>query len=101
MLQTAPYLRRTIVLLKFAKLLLLVTILYNCVEGVIALWSGIAAGRIALVAFGTDSYIEVAATSMALWRLGIEDGEYAEAQLCSCRVCLFGLRTCKAVCCIA
>ena len=65
-------------LLNAARLLLLVTILYNVVEGVIALWSGIAAGSIALVAFGADSYIEVAAASLVLWRLGIEDGEYAE-----------------------
>ena len=66
-------------MLNFAKVLLLVTILYNVVEGVIALWSGIVAGSIALVAFGADSYIEVAAASLVLWRLGIADEEYAEA----------------------
>ena len=65
-------------MLKWARFLLLVTILYNFVEGVVALWSGIAAGSIALVFFGADSYIEVAAASLVLWRLGIEDGEYAE-----------------------
>ena len=78
MLQTTPSRRRTTELLKFAKLLLLVTILYNIVEGVVALWSGIAAGSIALVAFGADSYIEVAAASLVLWRLGIKDDEFAE-----------------------
>ena len=65
-------------MLNIAKFLLLVTIVYNFVEGVIALWSGIAAGSIALVAFGADSYIEVAAASLVLWRLGIADREYAE-----------------------
>ena len=65
-------------MLNFARLLLVVTILYNIVEGIIALWSGIVAGSIALVAFGADSYIEVAAASLVLWRLGIEDSEYAE-----------------------
>ena len=65
-------------MLNIAKFLLLVTIVYNFVEGVIALWSGIAAGSIALVAFGADSYIEVAAASLVLWRLGIADIEYAE-----------------------
>ncbi len=65
-------------MLKIAKLLLWLTILYNFVEGVIALWSGISASSIALVAFGTDSYIEVAAASVVLWRLGIADSEYAE-----------------------
>ena len=41
-------------MLKLARLLLLLTILYNVVGGIIALWSGIAAGSIALVAFGAD-----------------------------------------------
>ena len=66
-------------MLNFARFLLVVTVLYNVVEGVIALWSGIAVGSIALVSFGADSYIEVAAASLVLWRLGIEDHEYAEA----------------------
>lgn len=66
-------------MLKLARLLLMLTILYNVVEGVIALWSGIAAGSIALVAFGADSYIEVAAASLVLWRIGIDDHDYAEA----------------------
>ncbi len=66
------------VLLRIAKFLLLVTILYNFVEGVVALWAGISAGSIALIAFGADSYIEVAAASVVIWRLGIEDSEYAE-----------------------
>ena len=66
-------------MLKIAKILLLFTILYNCAEGVIALWSGIEAGSFALVFFGADSYIEVASASLVLWRVGIEDSEYAEA----------------------
>ena len=65
-------------MLGLAKVLLVVTILYNVVEGLIAVWSGIVAGSIALVAFGADSYIEVAAASLVLWRLGIEDHEFGE-----------------------
>ena len=64
--------------LEFVKFLLIFTILYNIAEGVVAIWSGIVAGSIALVAFGADSYLEVAAASLVLWRLGIQDGEYAE-----------------------
>ena len=45
----------------------------------LSLWSGIIAGGIALVACGADSYIEVAAASIVLWRLGIDDHDYAEA----------------------
>ncbi len=65
-------------MLKLARGLLLVTIFYNVIEGVIALWSGIVAGSIALVAFGADSYLEVAAASLVLWRLGVEDHERGE-----------------------
>ena len=46
--------------LSTARILLGVTILYNVAEGVIAIASGIAAGSISLVAFGADSYLEVA-----------------------------------------
>jgi divalent metal cation (Fe/Co/Zn/Cd) transporter len=60
-------------LLTYAKFLLIATILYNIVEGVIAIWSGIVAGSIALVAFGADSYLEVAAASLVLWSVGIRD----------------------------
>ena len=65
-------------MLRMAKILLLFTVLYNVVEGVIAIWSGIASGSFALVFFGADSYLEVAAASLVLWRVGIEDSEYAE-----------------------
>ena len=65
-------------MLNLARHLLLFTVLYNVAEGVIALWSGIVAGSFALVFFGADSYIEVAAASLVLWRLGIEDNERAE-----------------------
>lgn len=65
-------------MIRLAKGLLIATILYNVAEGVIAVWSGIVAGSIALVAFGADSYLEVAAASLVLWRVGIRDEEYAE-----------------------
>lgn len=45
------------------------TIAYNVVEGVIAVAAGLAAGSVALVGFGFDSGIEVAAASVVLWRL--------------------------------
>jgi divalent metal cation (Fe/Co/Zn/Cd) transporter len=52
--------------------LVAVTMAWNCAEAVIAVWSGIAAGSIALVGFGLDSVIEVAAAAMVLWRLAVE-----------------------------
>ena len=65
-------------MLSMARFLLWLTILYNVAEGVVALWSGISAGSVALVAFGADSYLEVAAASVVLWRLGIDDSEHGE-----------------------
>lgn len=47
----------------------LATLAYNALEGVIAIGSGIAAGSVALVGFGIDSGIELAASCVALWRL--------------------------------
>ncbi|RMG94903.1 MAG: cobalt transporter [Deltaproteobacteria bacterium] len=45
---------------------------YNVVEAVVALWSGAAAESVALVGFGLDSGIEVAAAAVLLWRLWVE-----------------------------
>jgi divalent metal cation (Fe/Co/Zn/Cd) transporter len=64
--------------LRVGQALLVVTVLYNVVEGVIAIVSGVAAGSLALIAFGADSYLEVAAASVVLWRLSIDDEERGE-----------------------
>jgi divalent metal cation (Fe/Co/Zn/Cd) transporter len=45
------------------------TILWNCLEALIALVAGFFAGSIALVGFGFDSIIEVTSGSVLLWRL--------------------------------
>jgi divalent metal cation (Fe/Co/Zn/Cd) transporter len=52
--------------------LVLATAAYNVVEAVVAVWSGIAAGSIALVGFGLDSVIECAAAGALFWRLRVE-----------------------------
>jgi divalent metal cation (Fe/Co/Zn/Cd) transporter len=46
-----------------------VTILYNCVEAVVAVVAGVLSGSVALVSFGLDSVIEVTASGAAQWRL--------------------------------
>jgi divalent metal cation (Fe/Co/Zn/Cd) transporter len=48
------------------------TIGWNTVEGAVALDSGAVAGSIALVGFGVDSYLEVFAGAVILWRLNKE-----------------------------
>jgi divalent metal cation (Fe/Co/Zn/Cd) transporter len=57
------------------------TVGWNSIEGVTAIASGIAASSIALVGFGVDSYVEVFAGSVILWRLAQERrGEQVSAR---------------------
>lgn len=49
-----------------------VTLFYNIAEAIIALFAGVSAESIALLGFGFDSVIEVAAAAMVMWRLIIE-----------------------------
>jgi divalent metal cation (Fe/Co/Zn/Cd) transporter len=49
------------------------TIAWNVGEAVLTIWLGIAAGSIALVAFGTDSIIEVFASSVVIWHARTPD----------------------------
>jgi divalent metal cation (Fe/Co/Zn/Cd) transporter len=45
------------------------TVVYNCLEGMVALLAGFLAGSVALVGFGLDSAIEVSSGAVLLWRL--------------------------------
>ena len=45
------------------------TIIYNSLEGLIAIVAGLIAGSVALVGFGFDSLIEVTSGAALLWRL--------------------------------
>lgn len=62
---------------RLATRLLWLTIAWNVVEGVVAVTSGIAAASVALVGFGLDSFIEVTAAGILLWRLGLPDHDEA------------------------
>jgi divalent metal cation (Fe/Co/Zn/Cd) transporter len=59
-----------------------ITIGYNVLEGVVAVTAGLLAGSIALVGFGLDSAIEVAAATVVLVRLraDVRGGEVDEAK---------------------
>ncbi len=48
------------------------TAAYNVVEAGLALWAGVSAGSIALLGFGLDSVIELAAALVVLWRFRVE-----------------------------
>lgn len=63
------------------RLLAWATIAWNAVEGVVGIVSGVAAGSVALVGFGVDSYVEVFAGAVVLWRLSKEDvGQHVSAR---------------------
>jgi divalent metal cation (Fe/Co/Zn/Cd) transporter len=51
------------------------TIIYNSLEGIIAIGAGVVAGSIALVGFGFDSLIEVTSGAALLWRLNLDADE--------------------------
>lgn len=53
-----------------------ITIVWNSLEGIIAVGAGIFAGSVALVGFGIDSVIEVSSGAIILWRL--VSGEHRE-----------------------
>lgn len=56
-------------LLRRGALLAWFTIGWNAIEGLVGIAAGIAAGSVALVGFGVDSYVEVFAGSVIVWRL--------------------------------
>jgi divalent metal cation (Fe/Co/Zn/Cd) transporter len=52
------------------------TVVWNSLEGLIAVISGIIAGSISLVGFGIDSFIEVTSGSVLLWRMSVDSDVY-------------------------
>lgn len=52
--------------------LVVATMLYNVLEAGVALWAGVNAASLALVEFGLNSLIELAAASVLIWRLRLE-----------------------------
>src|SRR5260370_11402362 len=48
------------------------TIVWNAIEGLVAVIAGVIAGSISLVGFGIDSFIEVTSGSVLLWRMSVD-----------------------------
>jgi len=60
-----------------------ITILWNTLEGIVAIAAGLSAGSVALVAFGLDSSVEVFASLVVVWELRGSDrsGEHRALHL--------------------
>jgi divalent metal cation (Fe/Co/Zn/Cd) transporter len=69
---TAALLPNRPALVRCSRRLNYATLAYNSLEGVLSIGAGLLAGSIALVGFGTDSLIELAAGAAALWRLSVD-----------------------------
>ena len=72
------------VLLRRALRLEYLTVGWNVIEGFVAIGAGVAAGSVALVGFGLDSFIEVTSAATLIWRLkktGSPDEELAAERL--------------------
>ena len=57
--------------------------LWNILEAVVALWSGIGAGSVALIGFALDSILELAVGGILIWRLQTkweDEGEEGAAE---------------------
>jgi cation diffusion facilitator family transporter len=50
----------------------IITVIWNIVEGIVAVASGIFAGSVALIGFGVDSFIETASAVIVGWRFSYE-----------------------------
>src|SRR2546425_11524619 len=48
------------------------TIVWNALEGLVAVVAGAVAGSISLVGFGIDSFIEVTSGATLLWRMSVD-----------------------------
>jgi len=48
------------------------TIVWNALEGLVAVIAGVAAGSISLLGFGMDSFIEVTSGATLLWRMSVD-----------------------------
>lgn len=75
--QTTAAGRRS-VLARRIRIFVALTITYNVIEAVVALWAGAAASSSALIGFGLDSVIEVSSAAAVAWQFAGPDPEARE-----------------------
>lgn len=81
--------RKKLKLGRRAKLLAGFSVTYNVIEGIIAITAGAAAGSIALVGFGLDSFVEVSSGLIILWQFSHKIPEQREQQALRLLACSF------------
>ncbi|GAB3528246.1 cation transporter [Arthrobacter monumenti] len=69
---------RRSVLARRIRIFVALTISYNVIEAVVALWAGAAASSSALIGFGLDSVIEVSSAAAVAWQFAGPDPEARE-----------------------
>jgi divalent metal cation (Fe/Co/Zn/Cd) transporter len=57
------------------------TIVWNTLEGLVAIAAGVIAGSISLVGFGVDSFIEVTSGAALLWRMSADADEHRRERI--------------------
>lgn len=72
--------RNVVRLQRWALALVVLTLAWNVIEGGVAVGAGVAAGSVALVGFGFDSFIEVFAAGVILWRLTADEDAHEAAE---------------------
>jgi divalent metal cation (Fe/Co/Zn/Cd) transporter len=55
------------------------TVVWNSIEGLVAVATGVIAGSISLLGFGIDSFVEVASGSVLLWRMSVDADAHRRA----------------------
>lgn len=68
----------TVALGRRATMLAGLSVSYNVIEGIIAITAGVAAGSVALVGFGLDSFVEVSSGLIILWQFSHKIPEQRE-----------------------
>ena len=58
----------------YARMLAIVTVVYNVIEGLVSMGFGASEESVALFGFGADSFIEVGSALLVLWRLKAREG---------------------------
>ena len=67
-------------LLRRGELLEAATVVWNVIEGMIAVAAGVAASSVALIGFGVDSFVETASGAIVGWRLHAELSGHADEE---------------------